>query len=38
MKIKEEKKSPYDKNLSLLQAYREGDLEAGEQLAEINTP
>ena len=38
MKIKEEKKSPYDENLSLLQAYREGDLEAGERLAELNAP
>ena len=38
MKIKEEKKSPYDKNLTLLKAYREGDLEAGEQLAEMNAP
>ena len=38
MKIKEEKKSPYDKNLTLLQAYREGDLEAGERLAELNSP
>ena len=38
MKIKEEKKSPYDKNLTLLKAYREGDLDAGEQLAEMNAP
>ena len=38
MKIKEEKKSPYDENLTLLRAYREGDLEAGERLAELNAP
>ena len=38
MKIKEEKKSPYDKNLDLLRAYREGDSEAGERLAELNAP
>jgi RNA polymerase sporulation-specific sigma factor len=38
MKIKEEKRSPYDENLRLLKAYREGDLEAGERLAELNTP
>ncbi len=38
MKIKEEKKSPYDKNLTLLRAYREGDREAGERLAELNAP
>ena len=38
MKIKEEKRSPYDKNLTLLQAYREGDLDAGERLAELNAP
>ncbi len=38
MKIKEEKKSPYDKNLTLLKAYREGDLDAGERLAEMNAP
>ena len=38
MKIKEEKKSPYDKNLSLLRAYREGDPDAGERLAEMNAP
>ena len=38
MKIKEEKKSPYDKNLTLLRAYREGDSEAGEKLAELNAP
>ena len=38
MKVKEEKKSPYDENLDLLRAYREGDVEAGERLAELNTP
>lgn len=38
MKLKEEKKSPYDENLTLLQAYREGDCEAGERLAELNAP
>ena len=38
MKLNEEKKSPYDENLTLLQAYREGDREAGERLAELNAP
>ena len=38
MKVKEEKKSPYDENLVLLRAYREGDGEAGERLAELNAP
>lgn len=38
MKIKEEKKCPYDENLTLLRAYREGDGEAGERLAELNAP
>ena len=38
MKIKEEKKRPYDENLTLLRAYREGDSEAGERLAELNAP
>ena len=38
MKIKEEKKSPYDENLDLLRAYREGDSEAGERLAILNAP
>lgn len=38
MSIKSEKKSPYDENLALLKAYREGDSEAGERLAEINAP
>ncbi|MBR3875588.1 MAG: sigma-70 family RNA polymerase sigma factor [Clostridia bacterium] len=37
MKIKE-KKSPYDENLTLLRAYRDGDSEAGEQLALLNAP
>ena len=38
MKVKEEKKSPYDENLMLLRAYREGDSEAGERLAQLNVP
>ena len=38
MKLKEEKKKGYDENLTLLRAYREGDSEAGERLAELNTP
>lgn len=38
MKLKEEKKRTYDENLALLSAYREGDEEAGERLAELNTP
>ena len=38
MKVKEEKKSPYDENLILLRAYREGDSEAGERLAQLNAP
>ena len=38
MKVKEEKKSPYDENLMLLRAYRAGDGEAGERLAELNAP
>lgn len=38
MKVKEEKKSPYDENLVLLRAYRAGDGEAGERLAELNAP
>lgn len=33
-----EKKSPYDKNLELLRRYREGDGEAGEELAVLNEP
>lgn len=33
-----ENKSPYDENLTLLRAYREGDSEAGERLAEQNAP
>ena len=37
MKIKE-KKSPYDENLTLLRAYRDGDSEAGERLALLNSP
>lgn len=38
MKIKEEKTKAYDENLTLLRAYREGDAEAGERLAELNAP
>ena len=38
MSVKSEKKSPYDENLRLLRAYREGDDEAGERLAELNAP
>ena len=38
MSVKSEKKSPYDENLRLLSAYREGDIEAGERLAELNAP
>lgn len=38
MKIKEEKNRPYDENLTLLRAYREGDEEAGERLALLNAP
>jgi RNA polymerase sporulation-specific sigma factor len=33
-----ERKKPYDENLELLRAYRDGDREAGERLAEINMP
>jgi RNA polymerase sporulation-specific sigma factor len=38
MKIKEEKSRSYDENLMLLRAYRAGDAEAGERLAELNAP
>ena len=38
MKIKEEKSKAYDENLTLLRAYRGGDSEAGERLAELNAP
>ena len=38
MKVTEEKIRPYDKNLELLKKYRSGDREAGEELAEINSP
>lgn len=38
MSIKSEKKSPYDENLVLLRAYREGNDEAGERLALLNAP
>ena len=37
MSIKTEKKSPYDENLRLLRAYRDGDSESGERLAELNS-
>ncbi|MBO5009919.1 MAG: sigma-70 family RNA polymerase sigma factor [Clostridia bacterium] len=36
--IKTEKKHPYDKNLDLLQAFRAGDKESGEELAKLNMP
>ncbi len=32
------RKKAYDENLDLLKKYREGDLEAGERLAELNMP
>ena len=38
MNIKSEKKSPYDENLTLLRAYRDGDEDAGERLALLNAP
>ena len=38
MKLKNDKKRPYDENLILLKAYRDGDSEAGERLAEMNFP
>ena len=36
--IESEKKRPYDENLDLLRAYREGERQAGERLAELNMP
>ncbi|MBQ8321573.1 MAG: sigma-70 family RNA polymerase sigma factor [Clostridia bacterium] len=36
--IESEKKRPYDENLDLLRAYREGHRQAGERLAELNMP
>ena len=36
--VKNEKKHPYDKNLDLLRDYRDGNSEAGEQLAKLNMP
>ncbi len=36
--MKTEERSLYDKNLDLIRRYREGDREAGEELAEINKP
>lgn len=38
MKKETENKSPYDKNLELLKAYRNGDGKAGEELAVLNEP
>ena len=38
MRAKEEKRTPYDENLALLRAYREGDEDAGERLAVLNAP
>ena len=35
---KQQTKRTYDRNLTLLSAYLEGDAEAGEQLAELNMP
>ena len=37
-KTENEKKSIYDKNIALLRRYREGDREAGEELALLNRP
>ncbi len=36
--MNKEKENPYDKNTELLRAYRNGDREAGERLAQINAP
>ena len=36
--MKTEEKNRFDKNVLLVQAYRNGDREAGEELAEINKP
>ncbi len=38
MSSRTNKSCPYDDNLSLLSAYREGDMEAGERLAVLNAP
>lgn len=38
MNNKSEKARPYDENLTLLRAYRDGDAQAGERLAELNSP
>lgn len=38
MEKTKEKKKPYDENRALLMAYRNGESEAGERLAEINAP
>ncbi len=36
--MKTEERSLYDKNIDLIRRYREGDREAGEELAELNRP
>ncbi|MBO5102190.1 MAG: hypothetical protein J6C39_06620 [Clostridia bacterium] len=38
MEKTKEKKRAFDENRELLRAYREGDEEAGERLAELNAP
>jgi RNA polymerase sporulation-specific sigma factor len=38
MENKKRSKSPYEENLELLSAYRDGDEEAGEKLVTLNTP
>ena len=38
MDIKAKAKSPYEENLELLSAYRDGDKEAGERLVTMNAP
>ena len=36
--MKTEERSLYDKNLDLIRKYRDGDSEAGEELANLNKP
>lgn len=38
MKTKENEKATYDKNPELIRRFREGDVEAGEELVRLNTP
>lgn len=38
MKTKENEKTTYDKNPELIRRFREGDVEAGEELVRLNTP